>query len=103
MKRIVINGANGYVASHFIFELLKHDYEVIALVRESKNASPQERMQDVLAEINNGEFMNSSRLKVYNYALLNDNFGIQQEILDEIFSKEVDYYHFAKPIRKILQ
>lgn len=99
MKRIVINGANGYVASHFIFELLKHDYEVIALVRESKNTSPQERMQNVLSEINDGELVKTSKLKVYNYALLSENFGMSEDVLKDIFSKEVDYYHFAASLK----
>ena len=49
MKRIIINGANGYVASNFINELLLNNYEVIALVRESKKQCPSERMGNVLA------------------------------------------------------
>jgi len=33
-RKIVITGANGYVASHLISELLARDYEIAALVRE---------------------------------------------------------------------
>ena len=45
MKTIIINGANGYVASHFINQLLKQKHKVIALVRPSNKNSPTERME----------------------------------------------------------
>ena len=32
MRKIIINGANGYVAANFINQLLLNDYEVIAFV-----------------------------------------------------------------------
>ena len=61
MKTVVINGANGYVASHFISNLLKQKYKVVALVRTNKR-SPQERMKKVLADINDGEKVLSGRV-----------------------------------------
>jgi nucleoside-diphosphate-sugar epimerase len=53
MKTVIINGANGYVASNFICNLLKQDYKVIALVRANKQ-DPEDRMNDALANINEG-------------------------------------------------
>ncbi|MFA5419511.1 MAG: SDR family oxidoreductase, partial [Bacteroidales bacterium] len=92
-------GANGYVASHFINELLVRNYEVIALVRESNKYSSDERMKDALAEINDGEYMKPENLKVYSYSLLDENFSIPEKYLKDIFSKNVDYFHFAASLK----
>ncbi|MGC9356169.1 MAG: NAD(P)H-binding protein, partial [Mariniphaga sp.] len=51
MQKIVINGANGFVASHFILELLEQNFEVVALVRNGEKLSAQQRMQQVLEEV----------------------------------------------------
>lgn len=99
MKTIVINGANGYVASHFINKLLKQKYKVIALVRPSIKFSPTERMKAALAESSDGEYVNSTNLKVFSYSLLHKDFLIPQEQLEDIFSKEVDYFHFAASLK----
>lgn len=99
MKRIVINGANGYVASNFINELLNKDYEVIALVRNSKKCPSEERMHNVLSDLNNGMVNNLNRLKVHSYSLLDKDFAIRQEVLTDIFSTKVDYYHFAASLK----
>lgn len=37
MKKIVIAGANSFVASHFVHELLVQGFDVIALVRGSSD------------------------------------------------------------------
>lgn len=99
MKKIIINGANGYVASHFINELLNENYEVIALVRASKKNSPNDRMFNALINANDGIFVNNKKLKVYSYSLLDDNFSIPTDDLKNIFRGEVDYYHFAASLK----
>jgi nucleoside-diphosphate-sugar epimerase len=99
MKRIIINGANGYVASNFINELLMQHYEVIALVRGNKKYSAEERMHDVMAEINEDSFSAPKNLRIFNYALLDENFGLPEETLKELFQGDVDYYHFAASLK----
>lgn len=99
MKRVIVNGANGYVASNFINELLSQNYEVIALVRDSKKCSCEERMLNALKEINNGEFIKPENLKILGYSLLDKNFGLSEEVLKEIYSCDVDYYHFAASLK----
>jgi len=99
MKRIVINGANGYVASHFILELLKRNYEVIALIRRNGESSPEERMNKVLMEISDGSYRPSENLKIYAYSLLEEDFSIPPEHLKEIFSSVTDYFHFAATLK----
>lgn len=99
MKRIIVNGANGYVASNFINELLLNNYEVIALVRESKKQSSSDRMDHVLAEINDGKFARPENLKVYGYSLLDENFSFSEEVLTDIFSKKSEYFHFAASLK----
>lgn len=99
MKRIIINGANGYIASNFINELLTQDYDVIALVRGDNNLSSRQRMVNALKEIYNGTKIDYKNLKVYNYDLLEKDFSISQKHLVNIFNKEADYYHFAASLK----
>lgn len=99
MKTIIINGANGYVASHFVRKLLGLNYKVIALVRPSIKSSPAERMKEVLTEISDGGYVNTANLHVYGYSLLHKDFLIPQKQLEEIFSTEVDYFHFAASLK----
>ncbi len=99
MKRIIINGANGYVASHFINELLILGYEVTALVRENHAGSAEERMSDALAAINEGDCVKKGKLKVYSYSLSEKDFSLRQEQLKEIFQGKVDYFHFAASLK----
>ncbi len=99
MKKIIINGANGYVASNFINQLLTDNYQVVALVRGGKKLLAGERMFKVLSEINDGEYEKSNKLSVYSYSLAEDNFGMPQEKLQDIFSGEFDYYHFAASLK----
>lgn len=99
MKTIIINGANGFVASNFILKLLKQNYKVIALVRPDIKSSSVERMKEALLESNDGEYVNMANLKVYSYSLLHKNFSLQPAQLREIFRDEVDYFHFAASLK----
>ena len=99
MKRIIINGANGYVASNFIDELLLQNYEVIALVRGNDKNPAEKRMQKAMIEITQGTFKKPENLKILDYSLLDENFGIEAETLTELFDGEVDYYHFAASLK----
>jgi nucleoside-diphosphate-sugar epimerase len=99
MKTIIINGANGYVASNFIYKLLELKYKVIALVRPSVKASSEERMRGVLTEISEVGYVNTTNLKVYAYSLLHKDFLIPKKQLEEMFSEEVDYFHFAASLK----
>lgn len=99
MKQIIINGANGYIASHFTNELLLNNFEVTALIRKSKNQQPSDRMQQALIEINDPDFMLPKRLKVYEYTLTEENFSFPNEQLPLIFSQPVDYFHFAASLK----
>jgi len=99
MKRIIINGANGYVASNFINELLTRSYEVIALVRADHKYSADDRMKKALSEINDCKYKKSEHLNVYSYSLLDQNFSIPEKQLEEIFSQEADYFHFAASLK----
>ncbi len=99
MKKIVINGANGYVASNFINELLKQDYKVIALARNNNNLSAEERIKAALLEMNNGQEVNFDKLEVHNYSLFEEDFSLLENELNDIFSGEVDYFHFAASLK----
>ncbi|WP_282036324.1 SDR family oxidoreductase [Saccharicrinis aurantiacus] len=99
MRKIIINGANGYVASNFINELLDKGYEVIALVRGNKKLSANERMYNVLEETTDGKHSNNKNLKVFSYGLLEADFGLSKALLKIIFSGNFDYYHFAANLK----
>ncbi len=99
MKRIIVNGANGYVASHFIGELLAQKYEVIALVRGNKKCSAHDRMNVALSEVTDNKDAVPGNLKIYSYSLLSEDFGMTKKQLKEIFSGNVDYFHFAASLK----
>ena len=99
MKKIIINGANGFVASNFIYELLNQDYEVVALVRGNSNEHAKQRMLNSLEKLSNGNYNNRKKLTVYNYSLLDKDFLIPTEYLPDIFRREVDYFHFAASLK----
>jgi nucleoside-diphosphate-sugar epimerase len=98
MKTIIVNGANGYVASNFISYLLKQQYMVIALVRGNK-LKPEERMSKVLSFLDDGAEVDLSNLEVFNYSLLDNDYGMDKNILNSIFSGNVDYFHFAASLK----
>ncbi|MCF6357194.1 MAG: SDR family oxidoreductase, partial [Draconibacterium sp.] len=99
MRKIIINGANGFVASNFINELLAQNYKVVALVRNSSKYSATKRMNNALDNITNGRYSGSSNLQVYSYSLLDNNFSMTESQLSNIFSGDVDYYHFAASLK----
>ncbi|MFO7999985.1 MAG: SDR family oxidoreductase [Marinilabilia sp.] len=99
MRRVIVNGANGYVASNLINELIGRGYDVIALVRENGKLSADERIEKALAQINGGEFKKPDNLSVYNYSLPDENFSIPESKLKEIFGEEADYFHFAASLK----
>ncbi|SHI32518.1 Nucleoside-diphosphate-sugar epimerase [Tangfeifania diversioriginum] len=99
MQKIVINGANGFVASHFIRELLEQNFEVIALVRNGENLSAQQRMQQVLEEISEKKGVDFSKLKVYSYSLFDENYSLTQEQIDTIFDGNIQFFHFAASLK----
>ncbi len=99
MKKIVINGANGYVASNFIIALLNKGYQVTALVRNGKTEDATQRMKSVLSEMKDEVFNEDSNLKVFNYSLTDENFGLSENQLKEVFNDDVDYFHFAASLK----
>ncbi len=99
MKRIIVNGANGYVASHFIRELLSQGYEVIALARENDKSSARERVVRALSSSGGNKVGNLDNLKVYGYSLLDVDFGMSRDDLKSIFGMEADYFHFAASLK----
>ena len=98
MRKIIINGANGYVAANFINQLLVQDYEVIAFVRANKR-SPEERMKATLLEMSGGKPVDRKKLRVYGYSLDEENLAIPASELADIFSGPVDYLHFAASLK----
>lgn len=99
MKKIIVNGANGYVASNFINELLSQDFEVIALARSNKTYSAEERIKNAILDMNNGESVNFEKLKVHDYSLFEENFALEEKELIEIFGGDINYFHFAASLK----
>jgi nucleoside-diphosphate-sugar epimerase len=95
MQKIVINGANGFVASHFILELLEQNFEVVALVRNGEKLSAQQRMQQVLEEVSEKKQVDFSSLKVFNYSLTADDYSLDKNQIEDIFNDTVQFFHFA--------
>jgi len=96
-RKIVITGANGYVASHLISELLARDYEIAALVRSNAEYSAGEKLKNVLNEIN--ENIKFENIKTYDYSLTKEDFSIPPKQLEDIFSEPADFFHFAASLK----
>ncbi len=99
MKRIIINGANGYVASHFVHELLALGYEVTALVRGNHALSAEKRMSNALSAVHEDDHKPYKRLSVYDYSLTEHDFSLTPEQMRELFRGDVDYFHFAASLK----
>jgi thioester reductase-like protein len=99
MKTILINGANGFVASNFISELLRQNYKVVAFVRGDDNEVANKRMLNSLAKVSDSNKLDTKKLRVLNYSLFEPNFGIQTEKLNELFKSDVAYFHFAASLK----
>ncbi len=99
MNRIIIDGANGYVASHFAAELIKNKNQVFALVRSNREFSPTMRMKKILDDINENREDDYKNLKVYNYSLLDKDFSLSENELKEIFCEKSDFFHFAASLK----
>lgn len=99
MKKIVIAGANSFVASHFVHELLVQGYDVVALVRGSSDQSATERMNQALIDTTLDYPLQPDNLTVLNYALLDEGFGLSEKDLDWAFGDGVDYFHFAASLK----
>lgn len=95
MQKIIINGANGFVASHFILELLKQNFEVVALVRNGEKLSARQRMQQVLEEVSEKKQVDFSSLKVFDYSLTADDYSLDKNQIEDIFNDTVQFFHFA--------
>lgn len=97
MQKVIVNGANGYVASHFVAEMLNKGYDVVALVRDAPDSNAQQRMKKALMKVDtNLSFQN---LKVFNYSLLQKNYSLSSKELTEIFCGHVDFFHFAASLK----
>ncbi len=98
-NKIVINGANGYVASHFVSELIGNNYKVASLVRANNESDPGERMQEVLSGIGHEDKHSLKNLEVFNYSLLDEDFAMPEEHLKRVFDQKVDFFHFAASLK----
>lgn len=99
MKKIVINGANGYVASNFINKLLLQNFKVVALARSNTKFSAEDRMKNALLDMNDGKSVDFSNLEVYDYSLFETDFSLQKQELETIFGGNIDYFHFAASLK----
>jgi nucleoside-diphosphate-sugar epimerase len=50
-KRVVINGANGFLGSHLVAKFLGEGYQVVALARRDESLAAPERVERALAEV----------------------------------------------------
>lgn len=99
MKKIVINGANGYVASNFINELLLENFKVVALARGNKNNTAEQRVKAALKEMNDEKEVDYTNLEVHDYSLFEENFALPENELQAIFGGTIDYFHFAASLK----
>lgn len=98
-KKVVIAGANSFVASHFVHELLVQGFKVIALVRGNDSASAEVRMDQALRETMLDHPLATDNMTVFDYRLLDDHYALTDVDLKNIFAGDVDYFHFAASLK----
>ncbi|MBK5202635.1 MAG: SDR family oxidoreductase [Prolixibacteraceae bacterium] len=98
MRKIVIDGANGFVASHFIKELTEHNQKVTAFARKNCRESSQKRIEKAILKTGASKGQIAD-IKVYDYELKEENFALSETSLSEIFNEDVDFFHFAANLK----
>ena len=98
MRKIVIDGANGFVASHFIKELTEHNQKVTAFARKNFRESSKKRMEEALLKTG-ADKEQIDYIKIYDYELKKENFALSETSLSEIFNEDVDFFHFAANLK----
>ncbi|MFI9504668.1 SDR family oxidoreductase [Nocardia sp. NPDC052566] len=92
----VVDGANGYVASNTIWEMLARGIRVKALAR----GAPA-RVADAIAAatVNDGQAPpDTANLETYDCELTEDRLGIDDGVAAEIFAEPCDFWHFAAAV-----
>ena len=86
MKKVVITGGNGFMGNRLVAESLKHGVEVIALARDSKEETAEERVILELAENMTPQEIEACKknLAVYSYDIGKINLGLSVELVAEI-------------------
>jgi len=98
MRKIVIDGANGFVASHFIKELTEHNQKVTAFVRQTPSESSKKRMEEALLKTD-ADKEQIANIKIFDYELKEEDFALSETSLSEIFNEDVDFFHFAANLK----
>ncbi|RDI65548.1 SDR family oxidoreductase [Nocardia pseudobrasiliensis] len=93
----VVDGANGYVASNTICEMVKRGVRVKALARGARTRVPQAL---AMATVNEGELPppGVEKVETYECELTRENLGIDDAVAAEIFAEPCDFWHFAAAV-----
>jgi nucleoside-diphosphate-sugar epimerase len=96
-KRVVVDGANGYVGSNFVHELLRSQHDVVALTRSDPQAT-QQAVGDAVVN-RGGRDLDLGELKILPYTLERPDLGLDGDALDTVFGAPCDYWHFAASVK----
>ncbi|MFD6159410.1 SDR family oxidoreductase [Nocardia sp. NPDC060256] len=92
----VVDGANGYVASNTICEMLKRGIRVKALARGARIRVPEALDS---ATVNDGETPpDRTNLETYDCELTQEYLGIDDVEAATIFAEPCDFWHFAAAV-----
>jgi nucleoside-diphosphate-sugar epimerase len=93
MRLNIVDGANGYVGSNLVYQLLANGNPTIALSRRSEDET-RACIVDAVARDGAGP-VDTSALKVVPYSLEEPGLGLGRGTLDQIFGTVCDYWHVA--------
>jgi nucleoside-diphosphate-sugar epimerase len=68
-------------------------------VRGNGKFSATERVEQALAQVDQKPVKLPDNLTVYNYSLMEENFSLSEKQLENIFDRDVDYFHFAASLK----
>jgi thioester reductase-like protein len=92
IMNIFLTGATGFLGSHLTARLLENGHRVTALVRGSKNASPKERLEDILREVGPTTF---DHLEVVEGDISLPGLGLDESTTQRVASAADEIWHCA--------
>lgn len=97
-KTILLTGATGFLGSHLIPELTRHNFKVICLIRPQKNKAPSVRLQEIAAGICSGQEQAEdilTRIDIAEGDLSQHNLGLSEQAYRTLQDSVDHIFHCA--------
>lgn len=97
-RKMVIDGANGYVGSNLVHHLVRRGHPVVALARQDEDVVRSIVEAAVVGDVETDPF-DHSLLEVVRYSLDDDQLSLDEAGRESVFGEPVDYWHVAASMK----